>query len=253
MSESIREIMVNLENDADSGIKPNFYSQLMDFDDYLNTPPASRATPALSLSDTTPTLSLSGTTPFEGVESHLSPSDHLPGDFGHDFDNRPSRFDVRVFDGYETKETVGNHDLPLPDMDDMYKISPGLGTPVIRVDDQSIQPSLPYVDDSSTFPTRRKSTPTGTRKNITPESLVPLDATIQSRNYRLPSYTSRMKLPINFARKRARAQTSGPDEDEPSIESSILEEYAIKVKRLQNSRRLRSYLKRVEDAKVSFT
>src|SRR5216684_2282762 len=133
--------------------------------------------------------------------------------FGDDFDNdnMPSLFGSTAFEGYEAKETVGSHlppsDLPLPDMDDMYKISPG--TPLI--DDPSIQPSL-HIDDSSTFPTRRKSAPTGTRKNVTPETLVPYNAPIQSRKYRTPSATSRKELPATFARKRAR--TSAPGEEE---------------------------------------
>ena len=74
-------------------------------------------------------------------------------DFDDDFDNIPSLFSSTAFEGYETKETVGGHlspsDLPLPDMDDMYRISPGTSV----IDDPSVQLSL-NVDDS---PTRRKS------------------------------------------------------------------------------------------------
>lgn len=173
-------------------------------------------------------------------------------DFGDDFD-MPSLFGNSAFEGYETKEVVGGHlspsDLPLPDMDDMYKISPG--TPVI--DDPSVQLSL-HVDDSSTFPTRRKSVPTGTRKNVTPETLVPHDAPIQPRKYRLPSATSRKELPATFARKRAR--TSGPGEDEPPVVGpSVSEEDAIKAKRLQNTlaarrsrKRKLEYQRELEDA-----
>jgi hypothetical protein len=172
-------------------------------------------------------------------------------DFGDDFD-MPSLFGSAAFEGYEPKETVGHlspSDLPLPDMDDMYKISPG--TPVI--DDPSIQLSL-HVGDSSAFPTRRKSAPTGTRKNVTPETLVPHDAPIQSRKYRLPSATSRKELPATFARKRAR--TAGPGEDEPSaVGPSVLEEDAIKTKRLQNTlaarrsrKRKLEYQRELEDA-----
>ena len=171
-------------------------------------------------------------------------------DFGDDFD-MPSLFGNAAFEGYETKEIGGGHlspsDLPLPDMDDMYKISPG--TPVI--DDPSTQLSL-HVDDSSAFPTRRKSAPTGTRKNVTPESLVPQDAPIQPRKYRLPSTTSRKELPATFARKRAR--TSAP-EDEPPVGPTLSEEDAIRVKRLQNTlaarrsrKRKLEYQRELEDA-----
>jgi hypothetical protein len=174
-------------------------------------------------------------------------------DFGDDFDNMPSLFGSTAFEGYEPKETVGSHlspsDLPLPDMDDMYKISPG--TPVI--DDPSIHLSLD-VDEDSTFPTRRKSAPTGTRKNVTPGSLVPHNAPIQARKYRTPSATSRKELPATFARKRAR--TSGPGEDdEPFVGPSVSEEDAIKTKRLQNTlaarrsrKRKLEYQRELEDA-----
>ena len=173
-------------------------------------------------------------------------------DFGDDFDNMPSLFGSAAFEGYEPKETVGSHlspsDLPLPDMDDMYKISPG--TPVI--DDPSVQLSL-HADDSSTFPTRRKSAPTGTRKNVTPESLVPHDAPIQPRKYRIPSATSRKELPATFARKRAR--TSTPGEEEPTVGPTLSEEDAIKTKRLQNTlaarrsrKRKLEYQRELEDA-----
>ncbi|KAF5393862.1 hypothetical protein D9757_000435 [Collybiopsis confluens] len=56
----------------------------------------------------------------------------------------------------------------------------------------------------------RKSAATGTRKNVTPESLVSVDAPIQSRKYVTPSSTSRKELPAAFLklqkRKRSRAQ-----------------------------------------------
>jgi hypothetical protein len=173
--------------------------------------------------------------------------------FGDDFDNMPSLFGSTAYEGYDVKETVGSHlspsDLPLPDMDDMYKISPG--TPVI--DDIAIQPSHLDEDDSSTFPTRRKSAPTGTRKNITPETLVPYNAPIQPRKYRAPSATSRKELPATFARKRAR--TSEPGEVEVAVGPSLSEEDAIRTKRLQNTlaarrsrKRKLEYQRELEDA-----
>ncbi|KAI9508274.1 hypothetical protein F5148DRAFT_1197546 [Russula earlei] len=45
------------------------------------------------------------------------------------------------------------------------------------------------MDNSFVHPTRMKSIPTGTRKNITPESLIPYDAPIQTCKYRMPSAT----------------------------------------------------------------
>jgi hypothetical protein len=110
-------------------------------------------------------------------------------DFGDDFDNMPSLFGSTAFEGYETKETVGSHlspsGLPLPDMNDMYRISPG--TPVI--DDPSVQLSL-NEDDSFTFPTRRKSanrTMSSVLVNSNPHSHSPFSLTpVPSRIQRPP-------------------------------------------------------------------
>ena len=192
------------------------------------------------------------TTPALDADAGMTPDIYTSPimDFGDDFD-MPSLFGSSAYDGY-AKETAGSHlspsDLPLPDMDDMYKISPG--TPVI--DDVSMQTSPLHVDDSA-FPTRRKSVPTGTRKNITPESLVPYTAPVQPRKYRLPSSTSRKELPATFARKRARS--SAPGEVEGAVEPTLSEEDAIKTKRLQNTlaarrsrKRKLEYQRELEDA-----
>ena len=57
-----------------------------------------------------------------------------------------------AYEGYDAMETTGGHlspsDLPLPDMDNMYKILPG--TPV--TDNVSMQTSPLHADDSA-FPT----------------------------------------------------------------------------------------------------
>lgn len=174
---------------------------------------------------------------------------------GDDFDNMPSLFGSSAYEGYDVKETMDSHlspsDLPLPDMDDMYKISPEM--PVL--DDVSMQASPLHEDDSSAFPTRRKSAPTGTRKNITPEALVPYDAPIQSRKYRLPSSTSRKELPATFARKRARTSVPPADEPEAVGGPTLSEEDAIRAKRLQNTlaarrsrKRKLEYQRELEDA-----
>jgi len=172
--------------------------------------------------------------------------------FGDDFDDLPSLFGSQAFVGYDAKPTAGSSLSPselLPDMDDMYKISPG--TPAI--DAVSLQSSPLHVDDSSYSPTRRKNLPTGTRKNITPESLVPYYAPIQTRQYRMESSTSRKDLPATFARKRARTQ--GPGEDDGSVGPTLSEEDAIKTKRLQNTlaarrsrKRKLEYQRELEDA-----
>jgi hypothetical protein len=172
-------------------------------------------------------------------------------DFGGDHGHMPSLFGPSVYDGYEDAKvdfgsTLGPSDLPLPDMDDMYTISPG--TPALDI--PSIQPFPLDVDSPSVH--GRKTAPTGTRKNVTPESLVPYDAPIQSRKYRTPSATSRKELPLTFARKRAR--TREPEEEEVAG-PTVSEEDAIKTKRLQNTlaarrsrKRKLEYQRELEDA-----
>jgi len=170
-------------------------------------------------------------------------------DFGGDHDHMPSLFGPSVYDGYEEAKmnfgsTLGPSDLPL---DDLYTISPGtpaLGTP-------SIQP-FPLVDSPSVGAARRPA-PTGTRKNVTPESLVPYDAPIQARKYRTPSSTSRKELPVTFARKRARTREPGEEDDAEG--PTVSEEDAITTKRLQNTlaarrsrKRKLEYQRELEDA-----
>ena len=171
--------------------------------------------------------------------------------FGDDFDHMPSLFGPAGYEGYDPKVATSSSltpsDLPLPNMDGMYTLSPGtpaIGTP-------SLQSSPLHEDHSSLV--SRKTVPTGTRKNITPEALVPFDAPIQPRKYRLPSSTSRKELPATFARKRARTQV--PGEDEVEVGPSLSEEDAIKVKRLQNTlaarrsrKRKLEYQRELEDA-----
>ncbi|KAI9465390.1 hypothetical protein BJY52DRAFT_1113646 [Lactarius psammicola] len=173
------------------------------------------------------------------------------GDFGGDHDHMPSLFGPSGYEGYDDAKlnfgsTLGPSDLPLPDMDDMYRISPG--TPAL--DTPSIQP---FFDGPSNLATR-KTAPTGTRKNITPETLVPYDAPIQPRKYRTPSTTSRKELPVTFARKRARTQGPGEEDDDATVPTHS-EEDAIKAKRLQNTlaarrsrKRKLEYQRELEDA-----
>jgi hypothetical protein len=196
------------------------------------------------------------TTPAIDVDMGLTPDIYTSPalfDFSDDFENMPSLFGSTGYEDHDVKVSASNplppSDLPLPDMDDMYRISPG--TPAI--DTPSLQSSPLHVDQSSVVPTRRKAAPTGTRKNITPESLVPYDAPIQQRKYRLPSTTSRKEVPATFARKRARTQTPGVDEGD--VGPSLSEEDAIKTKRLQNTlaarrsrRRKLEYQRELEDA-----
>lgn len=109
----------------------------------------------------------------------------------------------------------------------------------------------PQIDGSTTSSTRSKTRPTGTRKNITAESLVPLDAPTQPRTYVAPSTTSRKELPMVFARKRARHVAFDDEEDELEAEADPLaipptasEADAIAAKRRQNTLAARRSRKR---------
>lgn len=92
---------------------------------------------------------------------------------------------------------------------------------------------------------RRKSMPTGTRKNVTPESLIPVDAPIQGRKYVAESATSRKELPAVFARKRKRASSEVDNEDEIlTAPPTSTELSAIEAKRRQNTLAARRSRKR---------
>jgi len=97
----------------------------------------------------------------------------------------------------------------------------------------------------STKAPRRKSAPTGTRKNVTPESLIPVDAPIQTRKYASESTTSRKELPAVFARKRKRASADLDDEEDIlAAPPSVSELSAIEAKRRQNTLAARRSRKR---------
>lgn len=101
----------------------------------------------------------------------------------------------------------------------------------------STVPPPPALDNAAS---RRKSAPNGTRKNITPESLVPYDAPIQPRKYVTPSATSRKEMPAVFQRKRARSQAFEEEEEVPTNQ----ELDAIEAKRRQNTLAARRSRKR---------
>jgi hypothetical protein len=94
------------------------------------------------------------------------------------------------------------------------------------------------LDSPAYHPPQRKPNVNGTRKNITPESLVPIDAPTQQRKYLTPSATSRKAVPAVFARKRARTAAFGDEEDEledVQITPSMSEQEQIEAKRRQNT------------------
>ncbi|KAF9445379.1 hypothetical protein P691DRAFT_272372 [Macrolepiota fuliginosa MF-IS2] len=138
----------------------------------------------------------------------------------------------------------------------MSPTSPNLGTPALDPSSlfspaQSMHSAFPprqhspaSADGSTSVPSssansaaRRRTTATGTRKNVTVDSLVPLDAPTQTRRYVTPSATSRKELPAVFARKRARNQMLDGEEDEleEPLKPNATELEQIEWKRRQNT------------------
>ena len=175
----------------------------------------------------------------------IASNDH---DFGGDFDPNMPLFDY----DYVEQDKQQPSAVPALDMDSMFTISPGtpmLDTPSLPMQN-SPHPSttqLPPTTPSAAPASRRRSTATGTRKGITPASLVPIDAPTQPRKYVTPSATSRKELPAVFARKRVRAVMEEEDELPDELLSapvSNTEEQAIMAKRRQNTLAARRSRKR---------
>ncbi|KAI3613263.1 cross-pathway control protein [Moniliophthora roreri] len=139
------------------------------------------------------------------------------------------------------------------DLDNLLKLSPQ--NPAV----DSVYPS-PAMTTNESFPappdpapsapsapsktTGRK--PTGTRRNITPASLVPYDAPTQARRYITPSATSRKEVPAVFARKRNREQAQLDDEQDElePLPPNPTEKQQIEWKRRQNTLAARKSRKR---------
>ncbi|KAH0585787.1 hypothetical protein H2248_007080 [Termitomyces sp. 'cryptogamus'] len=168
-------------------------------------------------------------------------------------------------DHEDSYEKLAHPALPtLPDnLITMTPESPSLHDFNTTVDPSSLYPSPRVAADLPSFPssspagpiqdstvpvvpvapavaqdTRRKSNATGTRKGVTPEALVPVDAPTQPRKYVLPSATSRKELPSVFARKRSRSTAFGEEDDEfneapPGPDATEREQ--IEYKRRQNT------------------
>ena len=170
------------------------------------------------------------TTPAVGSDMHADVmTSPLMGDFGNDsFGEFPS-----LFSEFNDAMYQGSKSPHLPNLDKMYSLE---------------TPNTPFIDSPSASPfdrkvaplpsAKRKSTATGTRKNITPESLVPVDAPTQSRNYLTPSTTSRKELPATWRRKRLRTADPGDEEDqlvEEGLTPTLSEQEQIEAKRRQNT------------------
>jgi len=187
------------------------------------------------------------TSPMESpYDDFLSTPLHRMDDFGHDltsplivddnsaFDSSPLFPQGSFFDSnYEKKQTSDSSSslsTTTFDTSSLYMMSPG--TP-------ALDPShITRTTASSIVASQRL--PNGTRKNITPEALIPLDAPVQPRRYVGPSATSRKDGPT---RKRARSQAfddDDNDEDVPKDEGLGV----VAAKRLQNTLAARRSRKR---------
>ena len=135
---------------------------------------------------------------------------------------------------------------PLFQLDNLYTL-PSPITPSLDPSSLYTSPQEPSTPSFAPPSSRRKSTATGTRRNITPNSLVPFDAPTQPRKYTTPSATSRKELPAIFAKKRARTQAFGDDDDdvhEEPLPPNATEKEQIEWKRRQNTLAARKSRKR---------
>ncbi|KAH0826183.1 hypothetical protein J3R83DRAFT_5615 [Lanmaoa asiatica] len=171
------------------------------------------------------------TTPAVGSDMHADVmTSPLMGDFGNDsfgeFPSLFSEFDDAMYQGSKPPPNEPPVHPHQPNFDTMYHIEP-LNTPLID------SPSASPFNSA-----KRKSTVTGTRKNLTPESLVPVDAPTQSRKYLTPSTTSRKELPATWRRKRLRTAEPGDEVDqlvEEGLTATLSEQEQIEAKRRQNT------------------
>ncbi|KAF8992662.1 hypothetical protein BDQ17DRAFT_1369161 [Cyathus striatus] len=200
------------------------------------------------------------------LDSFDSPLDDTPftdflntpiiGDLGDDFGGSPNMYEgASLF-----PEMMMYHEQPQqekqsePQSEGLYTISPR-DAMVDAFPPTPATPALPAFSPNqptSALPTtapastsrlpsvalstsnKRKSSATGTRKGLTPQALVPLDAPTQPRKYVTPSATSRKEVPAVFARKRARSQAFDEDELE-ELPPDASEQDQIEWKRRQNT------------------
>ncbi|KAJ6558080.1 hypothetical protein B0H19DRAFT_1149838 [Mycena capillaripes] len=166
----------------------------------------------------------------------------LIGDGGYDNDN------MSLFGGlsaYQYEATPAAHKLSPTTQ--LYTISPG--TPALDSIDptSTVHPPKPKSTASpAEAPTRRRTTATGTRKNLKVEALIPLEAPTQKRTYITPSATSRKAVPAVFAQKKRQHSAAFGDDDEElgTLSPTASEEEQIEYKRRQNTLAARKSRKR---------
>lgn len=164
--------------------------------------------------------------------------------------SNPSAGDAHLDAPKMSVASMQSYSTPLmQDYDNFYDTSPY--TPSLDAHSNfPNSPESPLPPSSSKASRSQKQMPTGTRKNVTPDALVPVDAPTQPRTYVTESTTSRKALPAVFMRKRQRAVAFGEEEDElvdedPStLPPTMSEADAIAAKRRQNTIAARKSRKR---------
>ncbi|KAF8157834.1 hypothetical protein B0H34DRAFT_431289 [Crassisporium funariophilum] len=158
----------------------------------------------------------------------------------------PYQEDMPLFAGmdeYSYSDKVAESAKPVDvNLDSLYVLSPE--DPALESFDGQLYsaPRHPSATPSGTktnaLSGRRRSTATGIRKGITPDSLLDETAPTQPRKYSTPSATSRKEVPAVFARKRSRSTAFGDEEDELPAEElppNPTEKELIELKRRQNT------------------
>jgi hypothetical protein len=207
-NEEAAQAILDIFQAGDSSAKPSeFLTSPMEspFDDFLSTPGLRN----------------------DGYASEFtSPLIADGDDFGAPYHNTPLFDDAGFFEPPSSSDKrVASHLFPSVHLEEMYTISPA--TPALDASPLFVPPP----------PRLSSNLPTGTRKNLTPEALIPLDAPVQPRNYLAPSATSRKEPP----RKRSRTEAS-VDDDEANEDVGELD--SVAAKRLQNTLAARRSRKR---------
>ncbi|KAJ7163091.1 hypothetical protein C8R46DRAFT_1102407 [Mycena filopes] len=236
-----------------------------DFDDNEQTSPVFSSlgddfdtSPAWSSYDdflTSPLMDEYGGTPLD-TPLLATPMMHDLNDFG--VDGSPViaggddfSFDMDLFGGAGDGPLFGEPAAPKLPTQQLWTISPT--TPALDAIEPTstvfskTTPVIPPPPASTSAGARRRSNVTGTRKNLKPEALIPLDAPTQKRNYVTPSATSRKAVPDAFAKKRLHSVAfDGDDDDEelPALSPTASEAETIEHKRRQNTLAARKSRKR---------
>ncbi|KAF8186926.1 hypothetical protein K438DRAFT_1835293, partial [Mycena galopus ATCC 62051] len=159
------------------------------------------------------------------------------------FEDNSGSFDI---DNYLTSPMETPYDDFATSPADDSPFSDFINTPVLSMAPKSTAslPS-PAVDAAST---RRRATVTGTRKNLKPEALIPLEAPTQKRTYLTPSATSRKAVPAVFQKKRQHSVAFAGDADDLEelgvLSPTASEAETIEYKRRQNTLAARKSRKR---------